>query len=205
MIEALLLLAGAYLVGSIATGVLIVRLLQGLDVRAVGSGNIGATNVLRAAGKRAALLVLLGDFAKGALPVLAALWLGASPAVATAVAIAAVLGHLFPLFFGWRGGKGVATAAGALAVLLPLATFVACLCFAAAVIASRRVSLGSIGGALVLPIAGWFLPAAGFAERAELAYSLGAAGVALLVVLRHRDNLRRLVAGTEPRLGEEGT
>jgi glycerol-3-phosphate acyltransferase PlsY len=200
----LALLAAAYLLGSVSFSYLIVRALKGQDVRRVGSGNAGATNVWRAAGAWPAAAALVLDVGKGAAAVGAARWLGAPAAVAAGAAVAVVVGHVFPLFFGFRGGKGVATATGALGALTPWAAVGAFAVFVAVVAASRYVSLGSIAAAAAFPPlaalvqwAGW----AGERDRAELA---AAAVVALLVVAKHAENWRRLRAGTEHRLGGPG-
>lgn len=197
---ALAVAAAAYLLGSISFAVLVVRLLQGRDLRAVGSGNAGATNVLRAAGGPAAALVLALDLAKGAVPVAVARALGLGSAAIGGAALAAVLGHVYPLFFGFRGGKGVATAAGSLVVLLPPAALAALGVFALAVAVTRVVSIGSIAAALALPALAWALGALGVTGAPPREIWLGSCGIALLVLVKHHGNLRRLLAGTEPRL-----
>jgi glycerol-3-phosphate acyltransferase PlsY len=169
--------------------------LGGRDPRRHGSGNIGATNVARVSGWGAGIATLALDVGKGAAAVAAASALCSEPRAASAAALGAVLGHVFPIFLRLRGGKGVATAAGAFAVLAPSALAGAGLLFAALLAFSRRVSVGSIGAALSLPFLGaWLAPGNGRVEAAALC--------ALLIVVRHRDNLRRLAAGTEPRIGE---
>lgn len=185
----------AYLVGSISFSYLIVWLLCGRDIREVGSGNAGATNVLRAAGLTPAIVVLLLDIAKGAVPVAFALQWGAGPLVAGLTAIAAVVGHVFPVYLRFRGGKGVATALGALATLAFWPT-VACVVVILLVIAwTRFVSLGSIVGVTVAPVLMYFSDASAWSAGA-------AAAIALLVIARHSGNIGRLRAGTERRLGE---
>lgn len=201
---ALLVALAAYLLGSVSFAVVVVRLLQGRDLRAFGSGNAGATNVLRAAGGPAAALVLLLDLAKGALPVALARALGLGPAAIGGAAVAAVLGHVYPIFFGFRGGKGVATAAGSLAVLLPVAALVAVAVFAVVVASTRVVSVGSMVAALVLPILAWALGAVGLTAPPPREVWLGSCGIALLVLAKHHGNLRRLIAGTEPRFRQAG-
>lgn len=195
--------AGSYLIGSIPSGYLLGRL-HHVDVRLSGSGNIGATNVARSLGARAGLATLAIDVAKGFLPVaLAQTWAawppapGATPegvevAAATA-AVGATLGHIFSIFLRFRGGKGVATALGAILALLPAAAVVAVLVFALTFLLSRIVSLSSLSAALSAPLAAVALgaPALILATTAVLAVS---------VVLSHRENLARLRAGTEPRV-----
>lgn len=199
--SAALLLLAAYLLGAISSSYWVVRLLTGRDVREVGSGNAGATNVLRTAGRAPALLVLTLDVAKGVVPVLLSRRLGAAEAVVAGCAVAAVVGHVFPVFHGWRGGKGVATAAGALSALSPWAALGVVPLFLALVAWKRYVSLGSMVAAVLFPVAIWaaahWMPDPAEARAAELA----AAAVALLILFRHRDNLKRLIAGTESRLG----
>lgn len=198
------LVLGSYLLGSISFSLAIVWFLRRTDVRTLGSGNAGATNVLRAAGRWPALLVLLLDIGKGVVPVRAARALEAAPEVVAGAALAAMLGHVFPVFFGFRGGKGVATGFGALASLFPLAGGVALSTFVAVVFLTRYVSLGSIAGALSVPIAALLIARAGWSvplSRAELAL---AGSASALILFKHRENVRRLWNGTERRLGAKG-
>jgi glycerol-3-phosphate acyltransferase PlsY len=194
MVTVLLLVVG-YGLGSIPTGLLIARWQQGIDIRQHGSGNIGMTNVLRAVGKGAAALTLGGDLAKGLIPVLVAqAWL-TSPWAIGLVALAAVIGHTYPLFAGFHGGKGVATTLGAFIPLLPGPLLIAFVVFAACVVLRRQVSLGSLAAAASLPIAALLW-------RAPTAYAFYALAVAALIWYRHRENIERLLAGTEPTMGE---
>ena len=183
----------AYLLGSIPSGY-VVGTLAGVDVRKAGSGNIGATNVARTLGKRLGVLTLLADTAKGYLPVLIALWLELTPLAVSLVAIGAFFGHLYPLFLRFRGGKGVATAFGALLAIAPGATLILVGAFGVVILSSRRISLGSITAALVAPFALWSVSAA--APFIAMSVVLGA-----MVIVRHRDNIKRLLAGNEPRFG----
>jgi glycerol-3-phosphate acyltransferase PlsY len=184
------LLAG-YLAGSVPFGLVLTRLAGAGDLRAIGSGNIGATNVLRTGRRGLALATLLADLAKGALPAaLAQSWYG--PDMGVAAAAGAVLGHCFPVWLRLRGGKGVATAAGIILGLTPLVLVPALAVFAAAVWATRFVSLGSILAAVTAPVAAWLL---GQHQAAELYAAVG-----LVVVVKHHGNIRRLLAGTESRL-----
>jgi glycerol-3-phosphate acyltransferase PlsY len=190
-----LLLAIGYGLGSIPTGLLIARWQKGVDIRQHGSGNIGMTNVLRAAGKGAAALTLVGDLAKGLIPVLLArVWL-TSPWTIGLVGIAVIIGHLYPLFASFRGGKGVATTLGVFILLLPGPLLIAFVVWVACVIFRRQVSLGSLAAAASLPIAAllWGAPAA---------YVLYALVAAALIWYRHRENIERLLAGTEPTIGQ---
>jgi len=181
----------AYLLGSIPSGVMLARLAH-VDVRRHGSGNIGATNVARTAGVRFGLITLGADALKGAIPVLLARRLSPDPAVAAGTAVLAVVGHVFPFTLGFAGGKGVATAFGALCVLCPLAAAWSTGVFLFALALDRRVSFASVLAALAAPIA--------LVVHAYPIESLAAALLmAAIIVGRHRDNLGRLRAGTEPR------
>ena len=185
----------AYLLGSISFAVLLVRATTGQDIRAEGSGNAGATNVLRSHGRKLALLVALLDVAKGVAAVLLMRLVTLDPRGAAAAGFAAILGHVFPVFYGFRGGKGVATAVGAFLALSPLALLVSLAVFLAIVATSRYVSLASVVAlALLPPIAGLFF----HAPRAVVS----AAGLtALLIVVKHLPNLKRLAHGEERKLG----
>lgn len=187
------LLALAYFCGSIPTGVWLARR-QGVDPRDIGSGNIGATNVARAAGNMAGVLTLIGDTAKGLLPVLLATRLGASDGGRAAVALAAFAGHIFPCFLRFQGGKGVAIALGVLLGLAPLGMAIVVPIFLLTVGLSRYVSLGSILAAAVAPIV---LAALSYPTSTTLA----AAVMGLAIAYRHRDNIRRMRFGTEARVG----
>lgn len=198
------LVVGAYLLGSISWSVLLVRLLQGMDVRSVGSGNAGATNVMRAAGKKAGAAVLVLDIGKGIAAVAVPRSLDAPPAVVGGAAVAVVLGHVFPIFFGFRGGKGVATSAGALGTLSPIAMALGLLVFLAIVTWKRYVSLGSVVTAALFPVFAWMSHQRGWTEHGGQWTILAGALIALLVLIKHQENLRRLWRGTEPRLGEVG-
>jgi glycerol-3-phosphate acyltransferase PlsY len=185
----------AYLVGAIPVGYLVGRAFGVADIRLHGSGNIGATNVLRAAGRGAAVLTLVLDVVKGGGAVLLASALaGAGGRAAAAAAVAAVVGNCWSVYLRFRGGKGVATGLGALLALVPWAVLPALPVFAVAVAATRFVSLGSMTAALCVPAAAALL---GYPRPAVV----GAAAIAAVVVLRHRDNIARLRAGTERRLG----
>jgi glycerol-3-phosphate acyltransferase PlsY len=194
-------LVAAYLVGSVSWSVLIVRLVRGADVRSLGSGNAGATNVLRAAGAWPAVAALVLDLAKGAAAVGVARLAGAPPPVAAGAAVAVVLGHVFPVFFGLRGGKGAATAIGALGVLAPAAAVGALAVFAAVLAVSRYVSLASVLAAAAFPLLVLALRAAGVRGGGDRSVLAAAVAAALLIVARHAANLRRLAAGREPRVG----
>jgi glycerol-3-phosphate acyltransferase PlsY len=193
MIAIVLLIFLAYVMGSVPSGYLLGKI-SGIDVRSVGSGNIGATNVARALGKGRGALTLFADAAKGYLPVWVALRLEFSATTIALVAIAAFLGHLYPLFLNFQGGKGVATALGALLALAPTATLILIVVFAVAVLVSRIVSLGAIAAAIAAPVALWF-----FSQ--SLVFVAMGVFLGAVIILRHRGNIRRLLAGTEPRFG----
>jgi glycerol-3-phosphate acyltransferase PlsY len=192
---ALQAIAAAYLIGSIPFSFLVARAFGVHDVREVGSGNVGATNVLRSAGRAAGTLALLLDVGKGAAASALAGRLAPEEAALPAVAaVAAVIGHMYPVWLRFQGGKGVATGFGAFAPLVPLAALGAVVAFALVALATRVVSLGSIAGGLAL--AGLAL-----ALRGEDPVALAAVFTAVLVVFGHRSNLRRILEGTERRMG----
>jgi glycerol-3-phosphate acyltransferase PlsY len=193
-----LALALAYLLGSIPFSFLVARAFGVEDVRRVGSGNVGATNVLRSAGKAAGVLALLLDAAKGAAATWLATWLAPEPPVVAGLAAAtAVVGHMYPVWLRFHGGKGVATGLGAFAPLLPKAALVATILFLLTLAATRYVSLGSLVGAVSLA-------ALAFLLGGSISVAWAATFTAGLVVLRHRSNLRRLWGGAERRAGEGG-
>lgn len=199
--RALTLLAVAYLLGSIPWSFLIVKLTRGLDVRTVGSGNVGATNVMRTAGKKAGLFALILDLAKGVAAVLVSRRVGAPPEVVACSGAAVVLGHIFPVFLRFRGGKGVATAAGALGALEPRVLLASLVLFAVVVAWKRYVSLGSIVVAAAFPLLLWIAQRFEWEER-DPWQLLGSSAIGLIVIAKHRSNIERLWHGTERRLGE---
>ena len=184
------LVTSAYLLGSVPFGLVTARLFGGPDPRNVGSGNIGATNVMRTSGKPAGILTLLADVGKGALPTLLALYLVKDPAWVSVVGLSAFLGHLFPVFLKFRGGKGVATACGVFLVISPFTLFLTACVFLVMLVSTKYVSVSSISAAVSLPL--FLALISGSGDYA----ALGTA-VALLVVLKHRENIRRLREGTE--------
>ncbi len=188
----------AYLLGAIPFGYLIARLRGGKDIRAVGSGNIGAANVARVVGPAAGALTLLLDAAKGYLAVwLAARWTGESITWMVAAALAAVAGHMFPIWLGFRGGRGVATGVGVFLPICWTAVLAALVIWIVAVVLWRYISLGSIVAAAALPMLVYVLYAPGHAP--PLVASLGTSLAAVLIIMKHRPNIERLIAGTEPR------
>jgi glycerol-3-phosphate acyltransferase PlsY len=190
----LLLLIFGYLLGSVPTGVILTRAFSDVDPRTRGSKNIGATNIYRTAGKKLGIITLLGDILKGLIPVLIArstldshLWIGA-------VALAAFLGHLYPIYLKFKGGKGIATGLGAFLALAPLAAVLSFLVFAAVVYKSRYISLGSLTATAAFPV---LLALLHFpAIYIPFAVTIGA-----LIFYRHRENIQRLLAGKENKFG----
>ena len=186
----------AYFVGSIPIGLLFARS-RDINLRTIGSGNIGATNVARALGTKMGLFVLVLDAGKGALPLAIALLLeldrSADPFFLAATGFAAMMGHCYPVWLLFRGGKGVATALGVFLVVDPLTAAIAVGVFLGLVLATRIVSVGSVTAAASLPLLLWLF------ARSDAAVTLGLAG-ALLVIFQHRENLGRLWRRQEPRL-----
>ncbi|NKC15337.1 MAG: glycerol-3-phosphate 1-O-acyltransferase PlsY [Gammaproteobacteria bacterium] len=195
IIDTGLIIAG-YLLGSVASAIIVCKLLGLPDPRQGGSGNPGATNVLRLGGKKAAAITLAGDLLKGFLPVLAAAGLSRSDTAIGAVGIAAFLGHLYPVFFRFQGGKGIATAFGVVAGL----SWVSVLAMAATWLLMARLSRYSSLGALT---ACTLTPGYIWLATASAAFAGTTAVIAVFTYWRHRGNIRRLLSGTEPRIGEK--
>ena len=197
-LPALALLLVSYLLGSIPFGVILAKFLGGADVRKAGSGNIGATNVARVAGPAAGVLTLLLDAAKGWFAVwLAARLMHGETGFLVAAGFFALLGHCFPLWLRFRGGKGVATAAGAFAALCPEAMIAALILFALVVWFWRYVSLGSLAAAATIPLFVYFLWAPHFAPPNVV--TLGSLAISAVVIFKHSGNIGRLVRGEEPK------
>jgi acyl phosphate:glycerol-3-phosphate acyltransferase len=197
-LAAILIVLGGYLIGSIPFGLLLVKILGGKDVRQHGSGNIGATNVSRVAGPLAGVLTLLLDLAKG----FAAVWLaqrftGHAAAPMMLAGVAALLGHCFPAWLKFKGGKGVATALGVFIGLCPFAALSAFILFLLVVVFWRYISLGSLSAAAAMPLLIYFLWAPGHAP--PLVITLGTLFASALVFYKHDANLQRLSDGTEPK------
>jgi len=201
-----LMIAVGYLIGSIPFGWIVGKMMRGIDVRDYGSGATGATNVLRTLGMRPFLLVLVADALKGYLPVIAT-WYIAEPHVGSEAAHglqvaaggAAIVGHDWPLYIGWRGGKGVATSYGALAGLLfPLSLGLVVLAILI-VLTFRYMSLMSV---TTIPVGSAILVGLAFTDQVPLAYAVFGLLATLLVLFRHRDNIQRLLAGKEPKMGQ---
>jgi glycerol-3-phosphate acyltransferase PlsY len=192
------LLIFAYLLGSVPTGVILARAFSDVDPRTQGSRNIGATNIYRTAGKKLGIITLLGDILKGLIPVVIGrsaldshFWIGA-------VALAVFLGHLYPIYLKFKGGKGIATALGAFLALAPLAAILSFLVFAAVVYKSRYISLGSLTATAAFPVFLAFL-------RSQAIYIPFAVIIGALIFYRHRENIQRLRAGKENKFGAKKT
>jgi len=184
----------AYAIGSIPFALILARRWGTRDLRRIGSGNLGAANVWRAAGATAGVLVALLDIAKGAAGVVLAERLTGGAAAPAAAGVAAVVGHIYPVWLGFRGGKGVATSCGVFAVLTPLAVLPALAVFFVSVWITKYISAGSVMASFALtPLA--------YATGSPTPVIAAAAAVAALIVFRHRSNLKRVRAGTEPRVG----
>jgi glycerol-3-phosphate acyltransferase PlsY len=198
MLEALLLIVGAYLMGSVSTAVVVTRLMGLPDPRTLGSGNPGATNVLRYGGRRAALATLVGDAMKGYLPVALAAALEVSPPVLGATAVAAFVGHLYPVFFGFQGGKGVATSLGVLLGLAWPLGVAALATWLLVALLTRYSSLAALTAAALAPFyTAWIVPQAPVVAATAV--------VSLLLLWRHRANIRRLLEGKESRIGQKAS
>jgi glycerol-3-phosphate acyltransferase PlsY len=183
-----------YAVGSVPFAYLLARR-AGIDVRVAGSGNVGAANVLRTSGTPLGLSVMVLDIGKGAATVLAAYAGGGADNPVAAAGAAAIVGHIYPVWLRFHGGKGVAVAAGVFSVLAPLATLLAAAVFFTTVWLTRVVSLGSVAATVTLPSAAWL-------TGAPPPVIAAAAGAGALILFRHRANLRRIAGGTERRMGE---
>jgi glycerol-3-phosphate acyltransferase PlsY len=184
----------AYLLGSIPFALLLARRWSATDLRLVGSGNLGAANVMRASGLAAGVLVAVLDMAKGAASVWLAERFAANAAAPAAAGLAAIVGHIYPVWLRFRGGKGVATACGVFSVLAPLAVVPALAIFVGSVWLTKYISLGSILASLALP------PLA-YVTGSSMPSTVAAIGAAALIIFRHRSNVARLRARTEPRVG----
>lgn len=190
--KVLLLASLAFLLGSLPTGLLIAKV-RGVNLKETGSGNIGATNVLRTAGKGPALLTLMGDSAKGAVAVLIARYFGAGVFFEGVVGLCAVLGHTFSLFLKFRGGKGVATSLGVLTIYSPQTGLFTIIIWLMTVLITRYSSLGALVSFGLLPLSALVLDSR---EKVPVLFLM-----TLLIFVRHKDNIRRIVKGTEPRIG----
>lgn len=188
------LLLLSYMLGSVPAGLILAVIYADLDLREVGSRNIGATNVLRTTTPRLAGVTLALDMGKGALPTGFAWWLFGDPTLAAVVGVAAVIGHCWSIYLELRGGKGVATATGVLVVLMPHVTLAAALVWIGVFALSKRSSLAALVALVALQLIAWLV----LPEALPLT-----GGLALLLVVRHKENIQRLVRGTEGKIGEQ--
>ena len=197
MLSSVVVTIAAYLLGSLSSAILVARAMGLPDPRGEGSGNPGATNVLRYGGRLAAGITLFGDVAKGSVPVLVGLLLGLPDPGLAAVGLAALLGHVFPVFFGFKGGKGVATALGVLLAWSWLAFLAAVVTWLVVAAIFRMSSLAALAALLLAPV---YI----YAFEATPWISAAAVVVMIAVYWRHTGNIQRILAGTEPRIGESG-
>ncbi len=207
LINLLAIALAGYLLGSIPTAIIVSKVFHGIDIREHGSGNAGATNVFRVLGWKSALLVMLVDVGKGVVATLYASQLVFAPVTVEPVylkllaGLAAVFGHIWTVFAGFRGGKGVGTAAGMLLALYPIAVLICLAIFVIVVYSTRYVSLGSITAAVSLPIV-LLIMKQGFHKFVEPELMAFSVFIAVLIVFTHRSNIRRLISGTENRFGQ---
>jgi glycerol-3-phosphate acyltransferase PlsY len=188
----------SYLIGAVPFGLLFTRLFSGIDVRTVGSGNIGATNVLRAAGKKGAVLTLLADCLKGFLPAFLARMLFHDDLITAFSGAAAMLGHVFPVYLRFKGGKGVATSFGVVLAVSPGAGLIALLVWLAAAIIWRYSSLSALIAIASYPLVTFVVP-----PSPSKPYGLLSLFIFGMIYFRHRENIRRLIAGSEPKIGQK--
>ncbi len=186
-----------YLVGSVPFGLIFTRLFSNIDVRSVGSGNIGATNVLRAAGKKAAILTLLADALKGFGPVLAVQLLFQEQSLTAICGAATVLGHNFPVYLGFKGGKGVATSYGVILAIAPLLGLVCLAIWLLAAFIWRYSSLAALASFACYPVITIAV------MRDSRAFGMLSLFIFTMIYFRHRENVKRLLAGTEPKIGQK--
>jgi glycerol-3-phosphate acyltransferase PlsY len=192
----IILIIASYLLGAVPTGVILAKAFAGRDIRQEGSGNIGATNVTRVLGKKVGALTLVGDLLKGFIPVWAGYHLVSSLEVVCLMGLAAFLGHLFPIYLGFKGGKGVATALGVFLYLSPIVILIEVIIFAFVVGIWKYVSLGSIIAAAAMPL---LLLMIAFSKPIVLLSIV----FAILIIIKHRSNIQRLLSGTESKVGQK--
>jgi len=193
----IVLIVIAYLLGSISSAIITCKMMGLPDPRTIGSKNPGATNVLRTGSKKAAAVTLFGDFLKGLLPVLLGLALGAEPTVLALIGLAAFLGHLYPVFFGFQGGKGVATALGVILGLSWPVALAALLTWLVMAKVFKISSLSALTAAVLTPLYCWLL-------TPQIEYIILFSLLSLLLIWRHRSNIRNLVSGQEGKIGKKG-
>lgn len=195
MITPIVMIVIGYLAGSLSSAILYARFTKQIDPRQVGSGNPGATNILRTQGKKAAAIVLVGDILKGVIPVLIGHALGLMPFWLALIALATIVGHLFPVYFGFKGGKGVATTLGVVVALNPAIGLSCVLTWLLVAVCFRYSSLASLIMALSLPVYVYWLQAYALLPSMLL--------VTALIILRHRRNIHNLLLGKESKIGQK--
>lgn len=193
----LALVVAAYVLGSLPTAYLVVRLVTGGDVRNSGSGNVGATNALRSAGWKAGVVVTIVDILKGAIPVWLISRYNPESGWAAAAMLAAVVGHCFPVWLKFRGGKGVATGFGAFLVIAPLSALAALALWAVVLVISRWVALASMVASASFPLVLKLI------DRPDMVTLIAVSAAAVLIILRHSSNIRRMLAGEEVKVGDD--
>jgi len=197
MIKNVILLVVAFVLGSIPFGIITAKV-KGVDLKKVGSGNIGATNVLRSLGKWPAIVTLLGDILKGTLAVAIGKFSGVEPLYEGLIGMSAILGHNYSMFLGFRGGKGVATSLGVLFIYMPHAAAITLFIWLAIVLATKYSSLGAIVSFGLLPLAALLID---YQDKTKVFISIL---ISFLLIFRHRANIRRLMNGTERKIGQQG-
>lgn len=197
MIKNVILLVVAFVLGSIPFGIITAKV-KGVDLKKVGSGNIGATNVLRSLGKWPAIVTLLGDILKGTLAVAIGKFSGVEPLYEGLIGMSAILGHNYSMFLGFRGGKGVATSLGVLFIYMPHAAAITLVIWLAIVLATKYSSLGAIVSFGLLPLAALLID---YQDKTKVFISIL---ISFLLIFRHRANIRRLMNGTERKIGQQG-
>jgi len=195
MTKNIILLIAAFVLGSIPFGIITAKV-KGIDLKKVGSGNIGATNVLRSLGKWPAVITLLGDILKGTLAVAIGKYSGVEPLYEGLIGIAAILGHNFSIFLGFKGGKGVATSLGVLLMYTPLAALVTLIIWIGVVLFTKYSSLGAIVSFALLPLNIMLFD---FQDKTKIIISIL---ISLFIIIRHKDNIKRLMKGTERKIGQ---
>jgi len=195
MTKNIILLIAAFVLGSIPFGIITAKV-KGIDLKKVGSGNIGATNVLRSLGRWPAVITLLGDILKGTLAVAIGKYSGVEPLYEGLIGIAAILGHNFSIFLGFRGGKGVATSLGVLLMYTPHVALVTLIVWIGVVLFTKYSSLGAIVSFALLPLNIMLFD---FQDKTKIIISIL---ISLFIIIRHKDNIKRLMKGTERKIGQ---
>lgn len=195
MTKNIILLIAAFVLGSIPFGIITAKV-KGIDLKKVGSGNIGATNVLRSLGRWPAVITLLGDILKGTLAVAIGRYLGVEPLYEGLIGISAILGHNFSIFLGFKGGKGVATSLGVLFMYIPYGALITLIIWIGVVLLTKYSSLGAIVSFALLPLNVMLFD---FQDKTKIFISIL---ISLFIIIRHKDNIKRLMKGTERKIGQ---